>query len=109
MTTEIKRFSGAYATMTVAAYEPMILHWISMIGIRFIANEMASRYPKAAAVRFTGKVPAAMVLSQTIRKPIPRSVDFAGHEEDPSIPIDIHGRPISPDVVSPVSVPGFPN
>jgi hypothetical protein len=33
MTTELKRFTEAYATMTVAAYEPHILRWISLIGI----------------------------------------------------------------------------
>ena len=41
MPTDLKRFNEAYATMTVAAYEPMILHWISLIGIRFISNEVA--------------------------------------------------------------------
>ena len=51
MTTDLKRFNEAYATMTVAAYEPMILHWISLIGIRFISNEVAYRQAKSAARR----------------------------------------------------------
>jgi hypothetical protein len=38
MATELKRFTEAYATMTVAAYEPLILRWISLIGTRFISN-----------------------------------------------------------------------
>jgi hypothetical protein len=41
MATELKRFTGAYATMTVAAYEPFILRCISLIGIRFISNAVA--------------------------------------------------------------------
>ena len=41
MATELKRFTEAYATMTVAAYEPLILRCISLIGIRFISNAVA--------------------------------------------------------------------
>ena len=29
MTTELKKFTEAYATMTVASYQPLILRWIS--------------------------------------------------------------------------------
>ena len=47
MTTELKRFTEAYATMTVAAYEPLILRWISLIGIRFISNSVAHRLPRS--------------------------------------------------------------
>ena len=71
MSTDLKRFNEAYARMTVAAYEPMILHWISLIGIRFISDEIAYRQPKSAALKYDGKTPAALVLSQTIREPIP--------------------------------------
>ena len=45
MTTELKRFTEAYATMTVAAYEPLILRWISLIGIRFIPAELPRKSP----------------------------------------------------------------
>lgn len=44
MTTELKLFTEAYATMTVSAYEPVILRWISLIGIRFISNADAYAY-----------------------------------------------------------------
>ena len=67
MTTELKRFTEAYATMTVAAYEPLILRWISLIGIRFITNAVAYHLPKAAAIRFDGKMPAALAFSKTLR------------------------------------------
>ena len=76
MTTELKRFTEAYATMTVAAYEPLILRWISLIGIRFISNAVAYRLPKAAAIKFDGKTPAALALSKTLRKPLPAQIDF---------------------------------
>ncbi len=40
MATELKRFTEAYATITIAAHEPLILRWISLIGIRFIPVEL---------------------------------------------------------------------
>jgi hypothetical protein len=79
MTTELKRFTEAYPTMTVAAYEPLILRWISRIGIRFISNSVAYRLPKAAAIKFDGKTPSALALNKTLRKPLP-----AGRAVSPS-------------------------
>ena len=109
MTTELKRFTGAYATMTVAAYEPLILHWVSLIGIRFISNAVAHRMPKALAIKFDGKSPAALALGRTIRKPLPSSIKFRFDGQEMRVPIDIHGRAIDPADVRKVSVPGYPN
>lgn len=109
MTTELKRFTEAYATMTVAAYEPLILRWVSLIGIRFISNAVAYRLPKATAIKFDGKIPAAMALSQTIRKPIPQEIKFKFDGQDMRVPIDIHGRAINPGDAKTVNVPGYPN
>lgn len=109
MTTELKRFTEAYATMTVAAYEPLILRWVSLIGIRFISNAVAYRLPKATAIKFDGKIPAAMALSQTIRKPIPQEIKFKFDGQDMRVPIDIHGRAINPGDAKKVNVPGYPN
>src|SRR5574337_970285 len=109
MTTEIKRFTEAYATMTVAAYEPLILHWISLIGIRFISNAAAYRLPKASAVNFDGKIPAALALSKSIRKPIPRDISYKFEGKEMRIPIDLHGRAIDPEAVKKVNVPNYPN
>jgi hypothetical protein len=71
MSTELKRYTEAYATMTVAAYEPLILRWISLIGVRFISNAVAHRLPKATAVKFDVRTHAALILNKTLRKPIP--------------------------------------
>jgi hypothetical protein len=109
MSTDLRRFSDAYARMTVAVYEPMILHWISLIGIRFISSEVAYRQPKAAALKFDGRTPAALVLSQTIRKPVPANIDLRSEGSPVRVPIDIHGRAMSPDAIRKVNVPGFPN
>jgi hypothetical protein len=96
MTTELKRFTEAYATMTVAAYEPLILRWISLIGIRFISNSVAYRLPKAAAIKLDGKTPSSLALSKTLRKPLPAQIDFEFRGQEMRVPIDIHGRAIPP-------------
>lgn len=109
MTTELKRFTEAYATMTVAAYEPMILRWISRIGIRFVSNAAAYRVSKAEALKYDGKTPAALALSQTLRQPVPRQVDYRFDGQDIRVPIDIHGRTVNPNLAKSVNVPGYPN
>jgi len=109
MSTELKRFTGAYATMTVAAYEPLILRWISLVGIRFISNAVAYRLPKAAAVKYDGKKPAALALSRSIRTPLPRQIDYKFEGPEIRVPIDIHGQAIEPEALTKVNVPGFPN
>jgi len=109
MTTKLKRFTEAYATMTVAAYEPLILKWVSQIGVRFISNAVAHRLPKAAAIKFDGTIPAALALNHTLRKPIPSKIDYQFDGPQIRVPIDIHGRVINPEAVKPVSVPGYPD
>jgi hypothetical protein len=109
MTTDLTRFSEAYATMTVAAYEPLILRWISFIGIRSIASTAAYRLPKAVAAGFDGTIPTAQALSTTIRKRIPRDIDFAFDGPSIRVPIDVHGRALDPETVKPIEVPGFPD
>lgn len=109
MTTELRRFTEAYATMTVAAYEPLILRWISLIGIRFLSNAVATRASKAAAVRFDGKTPAALALSKTIRKQVPDEIAFRAEDREMRVPLDIDGRAIDPGTVQRVEVPGYPN
>ncbi len=109
MTTELKRFAEAYATMTVATYEPLILHWVSLLGIRFIANSIAYRLPKAAAVRFNEKMPAALALSKTSRKPLPAIIDFNFNEQEVKVPIDIHGQALNPELIKKINIPNYPN
>ncbi|HEX2445103.1 MAG TPA: hypothetical protein VHJ77_14250 [Vicinamibacterales bacterium] len=109
MATELKRFTEAYATMTVAAYEPMILRWVSLVGIRFVSNAIAYRLPKAAAVGFDGKQPTALALSRTLRKAVPRKLDFKFDQREMRVPIDVHGRAISPESLQAVRVEGYPD
>jgi hypothetical protein len=109
MTTELKKFTEAYATMTVAAYEPMILRWVSLLGIRFVSNAAATRLPKAKAVGFDGKLPAALALSQTVRTPVPRKLDFSAEDDRLAVPISVSGKAVDPSTVQRLEVPGFPD
>jgi hypothetical protein len=110
MTTELRKFTDAYATMTVAAYEPLILRWVSLLGIRFLSSAVATRVPKAAAVGFDGRQPAALALGRTVRTPLPDKLDVpADHEERVSVPISVDGSVVDPGTVRRLDVPGYPN
>lgn len=108
MTTELKRFTEAYATMTVAAYEPLILRWISQVGIRFIASAAAYRQTKALAVQFDGTKPAVLALAKSTRTPPPSVIKHRFSDQAIRVPIDIHGRAIDPNDAVKVEVPGYP-
>ena len=109
MTTEMRRFTEAYATMTVAAYEPLILHWISLTGIRFVSNAVAQRLSKAAAIKYDGKSPAALALSKTVRRAIPKSINVDVAADETQVPIDIHGHAFDPGAIRKVDVAGYPD
>jgi hypothetical protein len=109
MTTELKKFTEAYATMTIAAYEPLILRWVSLLGIRFVSSSVATRLPKAKAVGFDGLKPAALALSQSLRAPVPRKLDFEAEDDPVAVPISVHGKAVDPSSVKRLVVPGFPN
>ena len=109
MTTELKKFTEAYATMTVAAYEPLILKWVSLLGIRFVANAVVTRVPKARAVAYDGKLPAALALSKTTRTPVPRNVDFTAEPDQLAVPFSVSGAPVDPSTAKRIEVPGFPD
>ena len=43
MTTVLKRFNDAYATMTVAVYEPLVVQWYSQIVVKMISDHVVDR------------------------------------------------------------------
>ncbi|MCH9632952.1 MAG: hypothetical protein S4CHLAM6_12980 [Chlamydiae bacterium] len=50
MASKIRKFTDAYATMTVAVYEPLVLKWVSEWGLREIASINASRAPLSETI-----------------------------------------------------------
>lgn len=74
MTTELSKFKDAYATMTVAVYEPLILKWVSGWTLLTMAGVVANRMARAnlinrEALSTAVAVSAAHSLSRTARLP----------------------------------------
>jgi len=67
MATQLTRFTDAYATITVATYEPLIVRWVSLWGIGTIATDLALRSPRARLIAKT-TLPTAVALGD-IRVP----------------------------------------
>jgi hypothetical protein len=63
VTTELKRFEEAYATLTFAVYEPLILRWYSGLTVAAIANSYVKRSHVA-----TTKARSAMAISEEISR-----------------------------------------
>ena len=62
MATQLKKFTDAYATLTVATYEPLILRWVSQWGLGTLATDMALRLPKTELLA-DRPLPTAVLLS----------------------------------------------
>ncbi len=69
MVSKIKKFKDAYATMTVAVYEPLVLKWVSEYGLREIASINASRAPVADIMKEKPDAPIAGEISFGTPKP----------------------------------------
>lgn len=99
MTTTLNRFSGPYATITVATYEPLILRWISMWGLGTIATDLATRSPRAASIQ-SSPLPTAVALSGMSRSPSARLPVQAPVVAGPHLPMDADGSTIPAGDVS---------
>jgi hypothetical protein len=112
MTTELRRFTEAYATMTIAVYEPLVIHWVSGWNLHTCATVLAGRLQKARRIdpsshglttaqalnigRIGPKLPADLGQVPTAgRRPVQTAVDIAG-------------RQLESEQVKRVEVPGFP-
>jgi hypothetical protein len=77
MTTELTRFSAAYATMVVAAYEPLILRWISSYSIMTLVDSASKRgyvpaalaeQPTAMLAAYAGKAAALRMAGESLEE-----------------------------------------
>ncbi|WP_110181873.1 hypothetical protein [Nocardioides solisilvae] len=85
MTTELKRFTEAYATLTVATYEPLILRWVSLWGLSAISTDLATRQPK---LKQMSDLPLAIAMGGTPRQRAGvrglKKLRYAGEQVNPS-------------------------
>ncbi len=112
MTSDLKKFSEAYATLTVATYEPLILRWISAWSVHTISSVLALRAQQKVRVK-SGSVPTALAVNMArVRRALPtaRELDDAkavGHIDRAAV-LDLTGRPLDADDAERVELEGFP-
>jgi len=112
MTTELRKFTDAYATMVVAVYQPLILKWFSGWTIYTAANAMAWRLQKAKFLRLDQAFATAQALN--IERPgpkLPRQLPGLGNAPAPfrPMPADVTGRPLPGGDLRRVELAGFPD
>ncbi|HWL38647.1 MAG TPA: hypothetical protein VNO75_00220, partial [Gemmatimonadaceae bacterium] len=70
--TDLRKFSEAYATMTVAVYEPLIVNWVSSATIATTADAIALRLQKARRIKRDPRLPTALATRGTsLRRGVP--------------------------------------
>jgi hypothetical protein len=112
MSTELPRFTEAYATMTLAVYEPLIIRWVSGWTLYTCATTLANRMQKAR--RMAVEQPFATAQALNIGRVSPKlPPDLSGIETGGRPPVatavDVGGRPLATDQVRRVEIPGYPD
>lgn len=109
MVTKLTKYTDAYATVTVATYEPLVLRWISTWGLGVIATDLANRAPKAALMKRDG-LPTAVRLDLSRPRPADPIPDEALAPLAVERPIaDLEGRPFPAGIERPVTVRDRPD
>ena len=109
MATTLRRFGDAYASMVVAAYEPLILRWISGMALKTVASNLALRAPKARLVGFQEGTPPALGLAQTFRERLPMELRGDFGPSGPARPaVDREGSPVDASFTRRVPLDGYP-
>lgn len=98
MTTELKKFTDAYATITVASYQPLILQWYSLLEIGVISAELARRQPQASRVDWSTAHTTVHGLHSVPRRPLPKLENPQTDENIPINPKDVLGNVTEPSI-----------
>jgi hypothetical protein len=113
MATTLKKFTEAYASMTVASYEPLIVNWVSGWSICAMSSVMAQRMQKAKSYSELKNYPTAqaLVLGQKKGPVLPPNPPYSGKEYTPNDnpPLDVFGQPFKASDIQPVKMENFPN
>ncbi|MFX1369646.1 MAG: hypothetical protein ACFFAY_13705 [Promethearchaeota archaeon] len=112
MTTTLKKFDDAYATMTVAAYEPLVLKWISGYFLCNVASVMAWRANKSQYIDLDKAFTTARALMvKTPRPQYPETLkdtELAERKEKSPV-VNTIGQPLAAAEVKEAKIAGFPN
>ena len=112
MATELKKYTDAYATMTVAVYEPLIVKWISGWSVLVAADTMALRLAKAKYMKLDEAFATAQALNVgKIRAKLPRDIKgvSAGPPPPTLVAVDNANRMFASGDVRAVKLEGFPD
>jgi hypothetical protein len=112
MSTELRRFTEAYATMTLAVYEPLIIRWVSGWNLYTCATTMAGRMQKARRMQMDEAFATAQAVNLGRVSPkLP--ADLSGVQTGPPPPVaaavDVAGRPLNAEQVRRANILGFPD
>ncbi len=113
MTTTIDKFQDAYATQTLAVYEPLILRWVSGWSILTASSTMAWRGQKARYYSTNGVLATAHALNTSKFVPrLPHEPNFGTIDPVPEVEIEAiskDGKPFALNQVKKIKMDGFPN
>ncbi len=112
MATTLKRFSDAYATMTVAVYEPMMIKWVSTYSLTILVNTVALRAQKGKHLNAKVGLPTALRLDTGAFRPhLPSGRSAVPPGPKPPVPsvVDNDGNPISTKAITAVHLQGYPD
>jgi len=110
MATELRKFTEAYATMTVAVYEPLILQWYSSSTVAAAAAVIAHRVQKAKRLRASDRIPTVFKLQNVVqreRAPRPEYDPPVGTQQRDAA--DLAGGVLPEGSVKAVRLAGFPD
>jgi hypothetical protein len=111
MATELKLFQDAYATMTVAIYEPIIVRWFSGWTLLMTADTLAGRLQKAKYLEVGKEFATAQLINigrvWPTLPPEPGPMP-SGPDVDPLQAMDLAGNPLAKDQIRSFSMKGFP-
>jgi len=112
MTTKLTKFIDAYATMTVAVYEPLIVKWVSGWSIHLAASELAWRAQKGKYIQRDRTFATAQALNIGPFRPTlpPSRNQIPPGATPPKGPVlDNAGHVLPGDAVTPVKLDGLPD
>jgi hypothetical protein len=113
MTTELAKFKEAYATMTVATYEPLILRWVSGWTLRTLASTAAKRMARADALKrskfLSTAISVASVQSALRGNRLPNAETMTKISEEARLQSVDTSRTEDSLLTQPLEIRGFPH
>ncbi|MEV0149989.1 MULTISPECIES: hypothetical protein [unclassified Nonomuraea] len=107
--TELSRFSDAYASMTVAVYQPLTVRWVSGWTLGTTVDLLVPRFEKARSLDARTPFSTAASLLTARNSRLPDRVPVADPGKFPAQrPVDPAGNPLTSEV-RPVELAGFPD